>query len=286
MLTRENKSKLKEFLISSTEYILNYGIHFHSLYSFRSESTLFSFVCMQDLLETKFTDFSHTGNLDIICKDAVKLYKKGEADFLDLLIFCAIHGLDTNITQNFSYHNMYLYNFNKERGLLYEYCYDKSIRVKMGYQLEHDVQELASIARGVIWYLTNNKKPCKCHINKFGCNLVESNYWELDAQFFFSGKENLIRKDMQLKGRAFYKDGISIQGRCGQCAYFKRYEDPKFGACNYEYENICRVILLPYNGNSVACTHFNYEANKEYIPEVDRNSNIFNFLDIEMEVER
>ena len=84
---------------------------------------------------------------------------------------------------------------------------------------------------------------------------VEVNYWKLDAKYFFSGKDNLIRKDMELKNRSYFKDGIIENKKCKQCKYFKQSNNPKYGSCDYNYENVCRIILLPFNGNSVACKH-------------------------------
>ena len=264
MLNKENKSKLKNFLISSAAFIVgdSLGCYSSHLFTFLYKKDIFPSVLMKELLETEFTHFERTGTLDIICKDAVRLAIKRKADFLDLLIFCAIHGLEYDLNQNFRYQAIQLYNFNEERGLPYEYCNDKKIAVRLDCSSEHNIQELAGIVRGVIWYLTGKKKLCGCHPNYWlvsGSQNIHDCYWEMDAQFYFTEEINLPRKDMELKGRSGFKDGILLGRECRRCKYFKVNEVNKvhsYGSCEYKYEDICRIILLPPFGDSVACMHY------------------------------
>lgn len=267
MLSEKNKAKLKNFLVSSAEYITGNSLicnsYIMSFNCYEEGTKTFPSILMRELLDTEFdyfeTNIYQKGTSDIPCDDAVMLYKRKKVDFLDLLIFCAIHHLD-RYTINFSYHTMHLYTFDAARGFPTEYCDDKRISVDLGDRLEHDMQELAEIVRGVIWYLIDDRAPCTCHpdpMHRFNGEFetIHCGYWELDAGYFFRGELNLPRIDMRKKHRQGFKDGILPDKKCNQCRYFVNKAKSN-GSCDYDYHDVCRMVLMSHDGDSVACKHF------------------------------
>ncbi len=183
------------------------------------------------------------------CKCTNKIIKDRGLNLLQLLIFIVKHNL--NFADNGGHYcsgGCYLY-LNKKTSISMSFHMRSTL---LGGRLMTALQSGFDYLKGE--YCVKNYPPSDSNFNYV--------YWKIQAELFFKDLPPLSNRGCSNP----QKPGITWNKECKDCAYFGK-NDKYYGVCDFDYDEykdnygrstkIGFVLLLPADGKTYACKHFN-----------------------------